>query len=60
MTRKEFLRYIAEGHTNRTISEQMVISIDTVKWHVKQIYAKLGVKNRVQAVASGRKLNLLS
>jgi predicted ATPase/DNA-binding CsgD family transcriptional regulator len=55
----EVLRYIAEGNTNQAISERMYISIDTVKWHLKQIYGKLGVRNRVQAVASGRKLNLL-
>lgn len=44
------LRKLAEGMTNREISEQLSIAVGTVKAHTNKIYQKLGVKNRVQAL----------
>ena len=41
------------------LAEELYISITTVKWHVRQIYNKLGVNNRAEAVASARQLGLL-
>ncbi|MCL4068410.1 LuxR C-terminal-related transcriptional regulator [Pseudomonas sp. GX19020] len=38
------------GASNREISEQLAISMDTVKWHLKNIFSKLGVSSRIQAV----------
>ncbi len=54
----EVLKLIEAGCSNQEISEQLVISITTVKRHISNIYTKLGAKNRTQAVAIGRELNL--
>jgi DNA-binding NarL/FixJ family response regulator len=53
LTRREFeiLRYMAEGQTNGAIASRLVLSEGTVKTHVRNILRKLGVTNRVEAVA---------
>lgn len=56
---QEVLRLLAAGSSNRQIAEQLVISLHTVKLHVKHIFAKLSVINRTQAVARARDLHLL-
>ncbi len=54
------LHLIARGDSNQEIAEVLVIALDTVKRHVTHIFEKLGVNNRVQAVARARALGLLS
>ncbi|WP_141500031.1 LuxR C-terminal-related transcriptional regulator [Paenibacillus luteus] len=44
------LHWIAEGLINKEIAPRMQISLDTVKFHVKNIYRKLGVQSRSQAI----------
>jgi predicted ATPase/DNA-binding SARP family transcriptional activator/DNA-binding CsgD family transcriptional regulator len=56
---QEVLSLIAAGLSNRAIAERLVLSIGTVKWYVDQIYAKLGVHSRTQALARARELTLL-
>jgi LuxR family maltose regulon positive regulatory protein len=56
----EVLRLIARGDSNQEIADRLVITLDTVKRHVTHIFEKLGVHNRVQAVARARTLGLLS
>jgi len=56
----EVLQLIAVGDSNQEIADQLVITLDTVKRHVTHIFEKLGVHNRVQAVARARALGLLS
>jgi LuxR family maltose regulon positive regulatory protein len=51
---------MAEGWTNRQIAEELVIAAGTVKWYTSEIYSKLYVSNRTQAVARARELNLIS
>jgi len=55
----EILRSISRGLSNVEISNTMHLSIHTVKWHNKNIFGKLGVNNRTQAVARGRELKLI-
>ncbi|MBN1660313.1 MAG: hypothetical protein JXA93_18085, partial [Anaerolineae bacterium] len=55
----EVLRLIAAGLSNRDIAEELVISLSTAKSHINHLYGKLDVKNRTQAVARGRELELL-
>lgn len=47
----DVLRHIASGNRNREIGEQLFISEETVKVHVKHIMEKLGASDRTQAVA---------
>jgi LuxR family maltose regulon positive regulatory protein len=56
----EVLHLVARGDSNQEIAEVLVIALDTVKRHVTHIFEKLGVNNRVQAVARARALGLLS
>ena len=56
----EVLQLIAEGLTNQEISSRFFISMNTVKAHTRNIYAKFSVKSRTQAVAKARTLGLLS
>ncbi len=52
LTKREIdvLKLITEGYTNEQIAEKMFISKNTVKSHIKNIYLKLDVKNRIQVV----------
>jgi LuxR family maltose regulon positive regulatory protein len=52
----EVLKLIEAGLSNRGIASKLFISITTVKRHVSNIYAKLDVKTRTQAVARGKEL----
>jgi LuxR family maltose regulon positive regulatory protein len=56
----EVLQLIAEGLTNKEIAVRIHISLGTVKVHAHNIYSKLGVNGRTQAVAKARTLNILS
>jgi LuxR family maltose regulon positive regulatory protein len=53
------LRLIAQGCSNQEISEQLFISLHTVKSHASHINSKLGVERRTQAVARAKALGLL-
>ena len=53
------LRLIDSGSSNREISQELFISLETVKWHNKQIFGKLGVSSRTKAVAKAREYGLL-
>jgi len=55
----EVLRLIASGRSNREISQALFVTPGTVKRHAHNIYGKLEVRSRTQAVARARNLNLL-
>jgi LuxR family maltose regulon positive regulatory protein len=55
----EVLRLLAAGLTNEQIARSLTIALGTAKTHVHNLSAKLGAKNRVQAVARARALGLL-
>lgn len=46
----KMLLILKEGCNNKTISERANISVNTVKFHLKKIYKKLGAKNRIEAI----------
>ena len=55
----EILALVADGLSNREISERLFISISTVKGHNRNIFDKLQVKRRTEAVAYARDLGLI-
>jgi len=56
----EVLRLISNGLSNREIAQELYLSIETVKWYNKQMFMKLGVRSRTQAVVKATELNLLN
>ncbi|WP_246331534.1 helix-turn-helix transcriptional regulator [Brevundimonas mediterranea] len=54
------LQRVKEGCSNREIAITHRISEDTVKWHIRNIFIKIGARNRVQAVLKADQLGLLS
>ena len=55
----QVLQLINQGLSNREIAQKLVISLPTVKSHTGNIYSKLGVSSRTQAVAKARALRIL-
>lgn len=45
--------------SNRAIADQRLVSLAVVKWHDRNIYGKLEVNNRIQAMARARELRIL-
>jgi DNA-binding CsgD family transcriptional regulator len=56
----EVLRLIGRGLDNREIAQRLVVSLDTVRWYGKQIYSKLNVHSRTEAVIRAGELGLLA
>lgn len=56
---KEILSFIAQGFSNKQISQQLFIGTGTTKWHINNIFCKLHSKRRSQAVAQAKKIGLL-
>ncbi len=55
----EVLRMIVEGYSNQEIAEKLIITLGTVKAHVSNIYGKLDVRSRAQAIKKAEQLHLL-
>jgi len=55
----EVLRLVAEGLSRQEIAAKLVLSLNTVKTHARNIYSKLGANNQMQAVGKARALGLL-
>ena len=55
---REILGLLRGGHTNRQIAEVLFISPDTVKWHIRKVFAKIGAKDRLEATLRARANNI--
>ncbi|MFC1879433.1 LuxR C-terminal-related transcriptional regulator, partial [Chloroflexota bacterium] len=55
----DVLRLMATGHKYKEVAEQLVISLNTVRHHNRNIFSKLNVNSRVQAIERARELRLL-
>ncbi|MFN2212441.1 MAG: LuxR C-terminal-related transcriptional regulator [Anaerolineales bacterium] len=55
----EILHLISKGYSNPQIASELVVTINTIKKHTSNIYGKLGVRSRTQAIARAQQLNLL-
>ncbi len=56
----EVLFLIAEGRSNQEIADQLFLSLNTIKTHTSNLFSKLGVKRRTQAVQKAKELGILS
>jgi DNA-binding NarL/FixJ family response regulator len=56
---REVLAFLAEGRTNREIASAMAVTLATVKSHLVHVYAKLGARNRNEALGKALELGLL-
>jgi len=61
LTEKEenILNLLADGKSYKTIAEEIFLSVNGVKYHIRSIYEKLHVNSRAEAVSKGRKLRIL-
>lgn len=55
----QILRMMAVRRSNQQIAAELYLSVNTVKWHARNIYDKLGVSSRVEAVDRARELAIL-
>jgi len=55
----EVLRLVAQGLTNKHIARALTIGPETVKWHLKNLFSKLQVRSRVDAVQKARRLGMI-
>jgi DNA-binding CsgD family transcriptional regulator len=49
----QILDLISRGRSNRDIAEELFISRETVRWHIRTLYAKIGVRDRTEAATYG-------
>lgn len=56
---RDVLQLMAQGLSNRQIAAALVLGTETVKWHLKNVFGKLGVSRRTLAVYRARQMNLL-
>ena len=56
---REILKLVNLGLTNQQVSEKLGITVSTTKWYLTQMFSKLNVRNRTQAIARARQLGLL-
>ena len=54
------LELLAAGHSNKEIADQLCVSVNTVKTHLANLYSKLEVSRRTQAVRKARELRLIA
>jgi LuxR family maltose regulon positive regulatory protein len=55
----EIMRLICDGYSNPEIASELVVTLNTIKKHTSNIYDKLGVRSRTQAIARAHELNLV-
>jgi len=55
---QEILKRLSAGLSDQQIADELFLSLNTIKWYNRQIYSKLGVKNRTQAIARAKDLVL--
>src|SRR5207237_9439693 len=56
----DILKLMIEGLSNQQVAQKLFLTVGTVKWYVNQIYTKLDVHSRHQAIERARQLNLLA
>ena len=55
----EVLQLIAQGHTNQEVADKLFVSANTIKTHTANLFAKLDVNRRTQAIQRAKDLNII-
>ncbi len=55
----EILGLIVAGHSNKQIAQELFVELSTIKWHITQIYNKLQVRTRYQAILRAREMQFI-
>lgn len=56
---KKMLHFVAAGLSNKDLADRLSVSVNTVKWHLRNVFEKLQVKNRLQATVLARRHGLI-
>lgn len=56
---REVIQALTYGWANKRIASELIISQDTVKFHLKSCYRKIGVRNRIEAVSVASRLGVI-
>jgi LuxR family transcriptional regulator, maltose regulon positive regulatory protein len=56
----QLLALLEEGLGNEQVADRLSLSVPTVKWHLHNLYVKLGVRSRSAALARARTLQLIA
>lgn len=56
---REILRLVSNGFSNKALADRLSLSTNTVKWHLRNIFEKLQIGNRMQAVSVARHFGLI-
>lgn len=61
LTKREYeiLKLIVRGNSNADIADQLFLSLSTIKTHVSNLYAKMNVKNRFQAITMAKRMEIV-
>ena len=57
-TERDVLSLAAQGHSNAEIAALLSVRVTTIKWHMKNLFAKLEVRSRTAAIAQARRLGI--
>ncbi|MGM0445716.1 MAG: LuxR C-terminal-related transcriptional regulator [Bacillota bacterium] len=55
----DIIKLVAKGYTNKKIADELYITVGTTKWHLSNIYSKILVKNRTEAILKAKQLKIL-
>lgn len=56
---RRLLQFLARGLSNKDLADRLSVSTNTVKWHLRNIFEKLQITNRVQAISLARRFGLI-
>src|SRR6188474_2156739 len=56
---REILALLAQQHSASEIAQSLTLAVSSVKWYIQQVYGKLGVNSKREAIARARELGLL-
>jgi LuxR family maltose regulon positive regulatory protein len=55
---RHVLKLVAQGQSNKEIARELGVAPDTIKYHLKSVFSKLGVGNRAQAAVQAKSFGL--